>query len=340
VSPDRVAHVLDSADRLTAAGETDKALQLLTDANRQAADPAIEVRLVTARHRAFAAPPAAAGSTEVWPPPVPDAFAGHDGLPEVPAETLTAELLAAALEHHGALLVRGLLTASVTERLLGEVRLAFESAEASARGAPASETSPWYEPFHPDEGYNFGGVERQLWRFGAVLAVEAPRALFHLTEALRCAGVGDLIAEYLGEWPALSAKKTSLRRSTGSPTVWHQDGAFLGDGTRTVNVWTALTPCGVDAPAVEVFARPFADVVPPGTDGALHDWCVGPGQIERLGTHDIAQPEFAPGDALLLNQLTLHRTGGSATMTKERYAVESWFFAPSTYPFEQVPIAF
>jgi hypothetical protein len=27
-------------------------------------------------------------------------------------------------------------------------------------------------------------------------------------------------------------------------------------------------------------------------------------------------------------------------MTRERYALESWFFAPSTYPYEQVPLLF
>jgi hypothetical protein len=33
-------------------------------------------------------------------------------------------------------------------------------------------------------------------------------------------------------------------------------------------------------------------------------------------------------------------TGIAPTMTSERFAIESWFFAPSTYPYEQVPIAF
>jgi hypothetical protein len=39
--------------------------------------------------------------------------------------------------------------------------------------------------------------------------------------------------------------------------------------------------------------------------------------------------------------MTLHRTAvDPATMTGERYAIESWFFAASTYPYEQVPILF
>jgi hypothetical protein len=132
-----------------------------------------------------------------------------------------------------------------------------------------------------------------------------------------------------------------LRRARpDSQTEWHQDGAFLGNGPRTVNVWTALTPCGADAPSVDVFARPFREIVATGTDDALFNWSVSPEQAERLGTGDVVRPTFGPGDALMFNQLTLHRTGISPTMTRERFAVESWFFAPSTYPYEQVPITF
>jgi hypothetical protein len=174
-----------------------------------------------------------------------------------------------------------------------------------------------------------------------VLAVEAPRALFNVIEALRASGVGRHIADYLGEWPALSAKKTSLRRARpDTPPDWHQDGAFLGDGIRTVNVWTALTHCGVDAPSVEVFARPFDALVETGTDNAVFQWSVSAEQAQRIGTGDVVLPVFAPGDAMLFNQLTLHRTGILPTMTEDRIALESWFFAPSAYPLEQVPIAF
>jgi len=338
---DAVAQVLDSAEGLIAAGRWGEAVKLLTDANRDASDPSIEVRLVTARHHSFVAPADAAPAAP-WPAPVPDAFPDSEGIPEVPASRLTADLLAAGLQHHGSLLVRGLLRPATADALLGEVLGAFEGAEAAASGAPVSETSPRYVPFEPGESYDFGWVERHFSRkVGAVLAVEAPRALFHVIESLRSAGVGELLAQYLGEWPALSAKKTSLRRARPeSPPDWHQDGSFLGEGIRTVNVWTALTPCGVDAPSVEVFARPFDKTVATGTDDAMFPWSVSSEQAERIGTRDVVLPEFAAGDALMFDQLTLHRTGILPTMTRDRYAIESWFFAPSTYPHEQVPIAF
>ena len=42
---------------------------------------------------------------------------------------------------------------------------------------------------------------------------------------------------------------------------------------------------------------------------------------------------FAPGDALFFNLMSLHRSGLDP-------AVESWFFAPSTCPSEQIPMLF
>ena len=55
---------------------------------------------------------------------------------------------------------------------------------------------------------------------------------------------------------------------------WHQDGAFLGQGIRTVNVWIALTDCGVDAPSMDMVPRRMTDIVPTGTEGALMSWTV------------------------------------------------------------------
>ena len=50
-------------------------------------------------------------------------------------------------------------------------------------------------------------------------------------------GLTDLVAGYLGERPALSLEKWTLRRVPPTAnTSWHQDGAFLGETVRTVNV--------------------------------------------------------------------------------------------------------
>ena len=66
-------------------------------------------------------------------------------------------------------------------------------------------------------------------------------------------------------------------------------------------------------------------------DGAFADWGVKPQVAEQVAAGEIVRPIFEPGDALLLDHLTLHRTAVDASMDNDRYAIETWLFAPSTY---------
>jgi hypothetical protein len=111
-----------------------------------------------------------------------------------------------------------------------------------------------------------------------------------------------------------------------------------------VNVWLALSPCGggTDASGLELVPRRVA-LQPTGTDGAFFTWSVGPDLVDRLVAEvgsGVACPTFAPGDALLFDDRMLHRTAIGQSLSSDRYAIESWFFAPSTYPDDQIPLVF
>jgi len=54
----------------------------------------------------------------------------------------------------------------------------------------------------------------------------------------------------------------------------------------------------------------------------------------------IARPVLEAGDAMLFDHLLVHRTAVAPGMTRERHAIESWFFAPSAYPEGQLPILY
>ena len=112
---------------------------------------------------------------------------------------------------------------------------------------------------------------------------------------------------------------------------WHQDGAFMGADIRSLNVWLSLSHCGDDAPGLDVVARRLDQIVPTGTDGAYMDWNVGPGMVERVAQGSVTRPIFEAGDALIFDHMLLHRTAVDASMVRDRYAIESWFLAPSTY---------
>jgi ectoine hydroxylase-related dioxygenase (phytanoyl-CoA dioxygenase family) len=155
-------------------------------------------------------------------------------------------------------------------------------------------------------------------------------------------GVKQIVGEYLGEAPAVSVKKSALRKvpPRETPGDWHQDGAFLGaDKVRTVNLWVALSDCGERASGLDIVPRRFGHLAETGTEGAYFYWSVGHAKaMEEAGALGFVAPNFAAGDALLFDQWLLHRTTGRPGLTQSRYALENWFFAPSTFPMDWLPV--
>jgi hypothetical protein len=330
-----------SADLLRRAGRWDEAAAVLEAALLDQRDLAVEVKYLAVQHSAFADVDVSRGP-DTWPPEPPDEFAGVDSLPEIDAHELDAEMLSSALHHHGSLIVRGFMAAEHLDPLIGMIDRAF-AAEASWEEDRAGDHAPWFVPFVPDKGYSLGEWERLFVTYGGgVHAVDVPPAWASMARALRSTGIGAVLSEYFGERPTLSAKKTTLRRALpDSRSGWHQDGAFLGDTTRSANVWTSLTDSGVDAPGLDVVHKRFDDILETGTEGAQFTWSVSPDVALAAGGNVLERPVFGAGDALLFDERTLHQTAvDPETMTKTRYAIESWFFAPSTYPSQQIPICF
>lgn len=335
-----VAEALAEGEALVVQGNIFEAIDLLTRANRRTRDASIENRLVRLRHDAFAFVDCDSGRAS-WPPDLPDAFPDVEGVPEVAARDLTPEAVGGGILHHGSLLVRGLLSPEQVEELTYGIDKALELCELGMDGAPVEETAPWYMPFNPGLGYNLGWGRRFVLDGGGLWTVDSPRVMFELIDMYEAVGLSDVLTGYLGERPALSVKKCTLRRvpiTTGSD--WHQDGAFLGEGIRTVNVWLTLTHCGDVAPGLDVVAKRMPGVLETGTEGAKFDWSVGPGVVERVADGKVERPIFEAGDALLFDDFNLHSTAVTEGMKHSRYAIESWFFAPSTYPHSQVPVYF
>jgi hypothetical protein len=338
------SQVLQAVDALEADGRFLDAIDELTSANRLQRDSEIERRLVGVRHEAFEELSRSAPSP--LPPPSPHGeLPGSGELPTVSPDELDPESVRAGISSSGCLLVPGLLPQSRVDRLVEDVDRALDGHDAHADGAPVSETTPWFEPFAPAEQYRKGGkirVKRQGVRSGGgVWTTDSPRALYDLLDTFDDVHLTPVITGFLGERPALSMNKCTLRR-VPLDTVnaqWHQDGAFLGEPIRTLNVWIALTRCGRDAPGLDVLPRRLDGVVATGTEGAMFDWSVSPAMVEQVseGT-PICRPVFEAGDALLFDELFLHRTACEPGMSRERHAIETWLFAPSVYPDKQIPL--
>ena len=328
--------VLSTAEVLESEGRLLEAIDTLTAANRQRPSAEIEQQLVRLRYDAFGSLDRSKGLT-AWPPSIADPFSDVSGRPpEVSMNGLTPQLLGGAIVHHGCLLVRNLVSSVSAEQLAECIKRAFACRDRHQDGAQIAQTTPWYVPFDP-------GLSRAD-RFGKrnyIRTVDSPRALFGLLATFDEIGLSDVISAHLGERPALSANKCCLRRvpPDEGATDFHQDGAFLGRSIRALNVWLALSHCGgeADARGLEFVPRRLDLVRESARDSAVFDWAVSATTAERLAEGEIAGPVFAPGDALLFDELLLHRTAALAR-AQDRYAIESWFFAPSSYPDNHVPV--
>jgi ectoine hydroxylase-related dioxygenase (phytanoyl-CoA dioxygenase family) len=125
--------------------------------------------------------------------------------------------------------------------------------------------------------------------------------------------------------------------SLHAPHSWHQDGALHFDFRACsaeqrregvldmITCWIPLTPCGIDAPGLELIERQMEGLLPPPhmTDQYLR---------EQFSPEEFQQPAMQPGDALLFRGGILHRTHVTAQMTKVRTSIELRLFVADRIP--------
>ena len=273
---------------------------------------ALELRL---RHRAHAELPRPGGPEPSGRRPPRTASATGRAAPRCGPTSSTPTSWPSAVVNHGCLLVRGLVNPEDTARLVEVVDEAFLAWDTPRTDENKDWRAGWRTPFEPDPPYPAPAKGHRGWvrSAGGVLAADSPPAFAVLMDAFSHARLPDVVRDYFGEAPVLSVDKCTLRRvplDLGG-AEWHQDGSFLGDGIRTLNIWVALSPCGGDiaSPGLDLVPRRFDAVLPTGTDGAFFDWSVGPDLVAREAQDaPVIRPEFGAGDALLFDELFLHRT--------------------------------
>lgn len=330
------------ARRLVRAGQYRQAIDLMTDTFESTRATDVAVELVRLRYEAAnqgTLPPPRAD----WPPQVPDLFPGCAIVPEIKAADMSAAALASGILHHGALRVRGLLSADEVDRFASYVRDAYAARSRHQRHTQRPDDRLWYTPIRCRGGR---GLMRSARKFaemgGGLLGADSPATVHEVLKMVERHGVLQAVEAFLGERPAVSVKKTTLRIvPPTTDSAWHQDGAFLGDYVRSVNMWIALSPCGTDAPSLDMIPKRFDHIVETGTEGAPLPWSVGHPVAERVAHEagvEVLHLDFEPGDAIFFDHMNLHRTGVRPGMTQERLAIEWWFFAPSHFPAEQIPI--
>ena len=274
-------------------------------------------------------------------PPVQTA----DGVPWVSTEDLRLDSLRQGLDNYGCLFVPGLLAEAEVQRLVAGIDRTFAEFDRYSAQPLASrdaDAESWYTPFEPVAPYSGRALGGRMFTrsTGGIWTVESPRMLFEVIETFERVGLGALVAAYFGERPALSAAKCNLRRTPPDiPGGWHQDGSFLGRDIATVDVWIALSTCGRDAAGLDIVPHRFEELLKPGLDEVVVPAETVLDAIASLDV-EIVSPEYQPGDVLIFDHMFLHRTAVAPAMHRDRYALETWFFAPSRYPESQIPFLY
>jgi hypothetical protein len=313
--------LLDAVDTLRAADTFD--------------DLDLASRQLHLRRRAFAEL-AKEASPLTWPPVLPDPFPDVRDTPELMPDELTTQSVGGSILHHGSVIVRRLATPQTVAALADGIERSFAAIDAwMAGGRSEDATSHWFKPF------DAGGAQKPAMREwvrsgGGVWAVESPVVACRVLDLYHAIGLREILAGYFGEAPAVSVEKLTLRKVTPETIPsWHQDGAFMGAGVRSLNVWLALTDCGSDAPVpgLELVSHRVSKLLETGTEGAFFPTGIAHELVEQIAAPSaIVRPAFRAGDALFFDDRLVHRSAVSEGMTGARYAVESWFFAASTFP--------
>jgi hypothetical protein len=337
---------LRAADRAVQNKDYRGAIELLMSANRHQRNKHLEQRIIDLRIAAFGAMdwPAPTGH---WPPPASGQFKGYAGLPVISPDELNVATLRSGILEAGGLIVRGLMSADLVRTMRDNIDHALTARRDYATGKVSETTDEWFCRSNKVAGgpVQFGAQSGEKYtESGSVWSADSPRTAFELLEFYRHIGLPELLEEYFDEAAVLSVKKWVLRRvkpNNGNKAGWHQDGRFLGDGIRTVNMWVALNECGenTNSPGMDIVAGPDKTIYETGTQGAVFDWTVGQGLVDEIGkTAPVLNPHFQAGDALFFDHYNLHRTGFGMDHTEDRYALESWFFAASRAPLKQMPV--
>ena len=140
-----------------------------------------------------------------------------------------------------------------------------------------------------------------------------------------------LLIEHFGPEINLLVPSSHVRRiKPGTGVPFHQDSSVMKlHSTRILNCWFPLDKAGGDSPTLEVVPIGLKELLPMGDgtgDGLYSHLQISENTLDA--TNKLSQswmPTMMPGDVLLLDSYTVHRTHQTAEMTTSRRDFELRF---------------
>jgi hypothetical protein len=268
-----------------------------------------------------------------------------DGVPageapdEIHISKLTPDLARTALATNGSMVIRGLIPGEAAGDYVERIDRVVDGFQQAVKGKSVDEGYIAFRPPPPDRARVGDNRKYLAMEVISALTVDNPLLYERLVHHLKASGIFDIAAQIFGERPVAGIQKSSVRRMpAGQPAGWHQDLGAVGDSTKAIALWIPFTPCGRDAPGYEYVKRRFNGPVPQ-INESLMPWVVSNDTVNTLeGKPGVVTPEFAPGDAVMFDQYSVHRGASYPHMTKPRWSIDTWLFAPSTLPAHITPM--
>lgn len=278
--------------------------------------------------------------------PFPDV---KNDIPAMEYKDVTADILKGAILHHGALIVRDFFQNKAIENFKSGIdetfyetakRFNFEFQDKPTE--PIDRKSPWCRLKMPVKDLFDQGSVGLMLQTGSVWTFLSPSVCHDLLKAFEDAKLRGLLDEYFQGRTCLSFNKSVLRRMDPleNPADWHQDGAFMSEHIKSINLWVALSDCGAgtDCPGMDFVPKRLNKIMPTGTNGAKFNWSVAPESIgDWFKDCPPITPSYKAGDAIFFDHYNLHVTSNGPEYTKRRYALETWFFAQEHAASNQSP---
>lgn len=234
--------------------------------------------------------------------------------------TWTVEDVRSAWPRWGCLLLRQVVPVSLLQPFWQRAQVGYRQADA------LQEKGALPEPFY-----------QSLFRFGHIAPPALPADVgppLSLSRLVLFTKLKAVLHAILGPAVSLLQYSTFRRQAPvgGNPPVpFHQDAMFLGQ-QKGLNLWMPLTPCGENHPGLEVVAQPVqvlweSDFVQqggiPNLEMGYEALAIAPQRLEAVFMHDdFWHPIMQPGDVLVFNNLTLHRTYLRPGMQQPRISFE------------------
>lgn len=335
-------------DQLVKNGEWQKAIDSLIEIKKTNYKPWMEIYLRNLRINAFDhLNPVNKSKPESPCPPFSDDPFPHisNKIPEIDVKDLDVTKLAGAIRHHGALIIRNFLSVQNAEELKKDIDVVFKNTliEKGKAKLENNQNNHWFKtPNSPKVNAGIKSDALFMAASGSIWTLMSPKLTNRLLSLFDEKELKSLLTEYLEDTPCLSFKKWVLRKMDPLKDLadWHQDGSFMGENIKSINLWVALNECGkgTNSPGMDLMPKRLNNVLPTGTEGACFDWSISHKYVEENFDVKPERPYFGAGDAIFFDHLNLHVTSYSKEFTEKRYAIETWFFAQSCYPANQIAV--